>query len=67
VLPIYKDLYAVGNSVPLEDDTSNVELLWAEETNYGTTIRFSRQWNTCDGKHDFEITVRETEYIFHAY
>jgi len=43
--------------MPEEDDVSNVELLWAEQNEYGTTIRFSRPWNTCDTKHDMEITV----------
>lgn len=43
--------------MPLEDEQSNYELIWAEETQYGTTARFFRPWNTCDEKHDFEITV----------
>lgn len=52
-----QDLHAVGNSMPIEDDVSNYELISAEETQHGTTVRFSRPWNTCDDKHDFEITV----------
>jgi hypothetical protein len=52
-------MYAVGNSQPFEDEQSDYELLWVEETEDGTTIRFSRFWNTCDDKHDMEITVKK--------
>lgn len=56
-----KDLYAVGNSVPLQDKHSDYELLWAQENEYGTTIRFRRQWNTCDTENDYEITVKNLQ------
>ncbi|ODM95966.1 hypothetical protein Ocin01_10716 [Orchesella cincta] len=59
-----KDLYAEGNVTPIEDDTSDYELLWAEENQYGTTVRFRRRWDTCDFHHDFEITEDTVRIIW---
>lgn len=58
-----KDLHGVGNSVPIEDERSDYELLWAEENEYHTTIRFRRKWDTCDD-HDYEITEDTVRLIW---
>lgn len=52
-----KDLHGVDNTLPLEDDQSDYDLLWATETDNGlTTLRFKRRWDTCDTQHDLKIT-----------
>jgi len=59
-----KDLYATGNQAPMQDVTADVELLGAEETAEGTTIRFRRKWNTCDKQHDYKITEDTIKLIW---
>ena len=52
-----QDRHAVGNELPLVDESQDYELLFASEDEEGLTLRFKRPMDTCD-EDDFYITVR---------
>ncbi|CAG0895153.1 unnamed protein product [Darwinula stevensoni] len=51
----FTDRHAVGNELPLVDESQDYELLFASEDEEGLTLRFKRPIDTCD-EDDFYIT-----------
>lgn len=50
------DRYAYGKMTPVIDDSQDVEILGGYENETHTVLRFSRPWNTCDKKQDFQLS-----------
>ena len=53
------DRYANAFSTPIIDDRQDYQVLGGKENETHTTIRFSRNWNTCDENEDQDFTVKE--------
>ena len=50
-------MHATQNGRPFKDDSQNVELLSATESDGTTTIKFQRKLDTCDNEQDNIIMV----------
>ncbi|CAG0892814.1 unnamed protein product [Darwinula stevensoni] len=61
----FTDRHAVGNELPLVDESQDYELLFASEDEEGLTLRFKRLIDTCD-EDDFYITS-DTWSLIYAY
>ena len=53
----FQDRHTVGHSMPLIDKSQDWHLLYGEENEFGTILKFVRQINTCDDTEDMKITV----------
>ncbi|XP_047477058.1 DBH-like monooxygenase protein 1 [Penaeus chinensis] len=60
------DRHAIGNMIPLIDDSQDIEVLGGYENETHTVLRFARPWNTCDKEHDFHLTS-DTIRVIWAY
>ncbi|XP_042889305.1 DBH-like monooxygenase protein 1 [Penaeus japonicus] len=60
------DRHAIGNMIPIIDDSQDIEVLGGYENETHTVLRFSRPWNTCDKEHDFHLTS-DTIRVIWAY
>ncbi|CAL8068076.1 unnamed protein product [Orchesella dallaii] len=54
--PYFSDRYAIGNQLPVIDDTQDWILHEALEEDNQTFLSFSRPFDTCDEEHDLPIT-----------
>ncbi|XP_068199465.1 DBH-like monooxygenase protein 2 homolog [Antennarius striatus] len=59
----FKDYYATGNSMPLEDTHQSYTLLDATEIDGQTKLRFKRSIISCDTQ-DFSITAQSIKVIY---
>ncbi|CAJ1078032.1 DBH-like monooxygenase protein 2 homolog [Xyrichtys novacula] len=59
----FKDYYATGDSMPLEDEQQSYTLLSANETDGQTIMTFQRTIQSCDDK-DFSITTQAIKLIY---
>ena len=55
-----QDRYAHGMATPVVDHSQDIVVEGGYQNNTHTVMRFSRPWNTCDTKHDFKLSVRDT-------
>lgn len=57
-----KDYHTTGHTAPILDQSQDWVLLYGEENNNGTILKFTRKLDTCDPD-DIKITVSYPEYI----
>ena len=58
-----QDRHTVGHSPPVLDKKQDWELLYGEENEFGTVLKFVRKINTCDKDEDKEIPVRNSIFF----
>lgn len=58
------DRFAHGMTIPVIDDSQDIDVLGGNQNDTHTILRFSRPWNTCDAVHDFKISGDTTRVIW---
>ncbi|KAK8740900.1 hypothetical protein OTU49_002761, partial [Cherax quadricarinatus] len=59
-----EDRYASGYSVPMIDNSQDVELLGGYQNDTHTVLRFSRPWVTCEPKTDMQLSNNTIRMIW---